>query len=359
VSVDLASERQTIEGLGGFGPARPWWEPGPWFDAAFVSTIVDDLGVSIVRTQAYWDGEPRNDDHDPDHFAMDGFDFSPTSDNGKQFPYLRELAGRGVRVVASVWTPPVWMKANPDDSLAVFCRGQCGGTLERRNVAELAEYLAAYVIALRDAAGVELYGLSIANEPLFANRFESCVYSAEGYSAALRAVGDRFERERLPTRLFGPEHMGAYEWNDSAGLFDALLDDPDTARHLDAYAVHGYLDGVAPDDGSAEGWTSMHRRAAGAGKGLWMSETSAERDRDWPVAWETALGLHRALAYGRVSAWIYWAFPELLFDDDGAPTPLYHLLKSWFRFVRPGFVEVAFHEPEQRSDAGILQRRTD
>ncbi len=341
ISVDLGVELQTIEGFGGFGPAKVWWDAGPWHDAAYLDLIVDDLGSTIVRTQLYWDGEPSNDDDDPRTFNWEGFDFGPESDNGKQFDFVRDLDARGdVKLIASVWTPPIWMKQNSDDSLAVFCRGQCGGNLNATLHDEFAEYLAAYVITMKERTGVDLWALSIQNELIFANPFESCVYDADQYAEVLKVVGARFASEGLSTRLFGPEHMGSFDWNTSTSLFSEILDDPDAAQYLDAYAVHGYLDGVNADDYDPAGWEAMHERVSTAGKQLWMTETSdGGNETTWSGAWAMAKHLHAALKYGRINAWVYWYFAGNIVEDDQG-LPLYHLFKGWYRNVRPGFVQV-------------------
>ena len=336
ITVNAGVTHQTIEGFGGFGAAEVWWEPGPWHDAAFIDLIINDMGSTIVRTQIYWDGEVSNDNGDPTTIDWSGFDFGPDSDNGRQFPYIRDLSAAGLdKLIASVWTPPLWMKLDADDSLGVFCEGQCGGRLNPTLREEFAEYLVAYVLRLKAETGVDLYALSIQNEPLFANPFESCVYTPEEYADTLRVVGARFEREGLSTRLFGPEHMGDFEWN--AGLLSAVFDDSEVSSHLPFYAVHSYLDGVSPDYGSAQGWTSFDARMP-VGKSLWMTEMSDYERTGWDRAFEMAKSVHLALKHGKVSAWVYWVYVDLV--QDARSTVLADALKGFFRHVRPGYVMV-------------------
>jgi O-glycosyl hydrolase len=346
VTVDLGTRFQTIEGLGGFGPKKLWWDKPPHFDEQYLDRIVGDLGTSVLRTQLYWDLEPANDDGDPRHLDVTKLSFGPDSDNGKQLPFLRALAARGVKLIASVWTPPVWMKLNPDDRLAPFCHGQCGGRLDPGKRDEFAEYLAAYVKLLKQKAGVDLYALSFANEPLFAQGFESCVYTEPDYARTLEVVGARFRAERLGTKLFGPEHMGSFKWNKA--FFERLLDDPEAARYLDIYAVHSYIDGVRADYGTADGWTRMAERVAAAGKPLWMTETSGY-DGSWAKAFETARALHLALRHGHVAGWVYWYYADNLFTK-GEPNPLFYALASYYRFIRPGATQVE----SRASDANVL-----
>jgi O-glycosyl hydrolase len=346
VVVDLGVRFQTIDGLGGFGPAKPWWEDPPHFDARYLDRIVGELGTSVVRTQLYWDFEPANDDDNPRHLEPGRFNLRPDSGNGKQLAFIRAVGARGVKVIASVWTPPVWMKRDPDDRPAPFCHGQCGGHLDPSMRDEFAEYLVAYVKMLKAETGVDLYALSLQNEPLFAEGYESCVYTEADYAATLKVVGARLHAERLKTKVFGPEHMGSFKWN--AAFFARLLDDSEAARDLDIYAVHSYLDGVSADYGSAEGWTRMSERVAAAGKPLWMTETSGY-DGSWGQAFETARGLHLALRYGHVEGWVYWYFAGNLLVK-GEPTPLFYALASYYRFVRPGAVQVA----SSAGDADVL-----
>lgn len=342
LTVDPSRTFQTIDGFGGFGGRSVFWEPGPYHDDAFLRTLVDDLGASIVRTQIYWDGEPENDDPDPRHLAWGKFDFGPKTYNGRQFPYLKALKQRGLsKLVATVFTPPLWMKQGVQNELAVFCEGQCGGRLDPLRREEFAEYLIAYVQTLRRETGIELYALSIQNEMLFANPFESCVYTPKAYADTLKVVSERFEQAGLQTRFFGPEHMGEFDWNRDSGLFAALLEDARVRPHLDIYAVHGYLDGFAPDLGSAEGWQRFARKAASHRIPLWMTETSDDQRSGWERAWAMATGLHLALAHGNVKAWLHFQFSEGRIVVDAKLTELGRAYKAWFRYIRPGATRVA------------------
>jgi glucuronoarabinoxylan endo-1,4-beta-xylanase len=337
ISVVLSEEHQTIDGFGGFGPRKVWWDPPPYYDRAYLDDVIDDLGTSILRTELHWDFEPANDNGDPDTFEWSGFRFGPDSSNGKQFAFIRDLRARGLdKLIASVWTPPIWMKLDPDDGLASYCKGQCGGRLNPTMREEFAEYLVAFVRRLKAETEVDLYGLSIQNEPLFANPFQSCVYSPADYAETLKVVGARFRREGLETKLFGPEHMGSVKWNQA--FFAELLDDADAAQYLDIYAVHGYLDGATPDYGSADGWVGLFERARAAGKSLWMTETS-DKQSGWRKAITTAKAMHLALKHGKINAWVYWYYADSIYDGDSR-TPLFDAFKQYYRFIRPGYVMV-------------------
>ncbi len=363
VSVDETVTHQTIEGFGGFGPKKVWWESGPYFDQEYLNQTIDNLGATIFRTQIYWDGEETNDNDDPNVINADGFDFGASSDNGKQFPFIEELNNRGAKIIATVWTPPVWMKLLDDeDRIPDQCyncnncpegdpgRQVCGGRLNPIYYEEFAEYLVAYVKAVKAGTGVDIFAISIQNEPYFANPFEANVMYADEYADVLKVVGERFEAEELTTRFFGPEHMAEWSWGVQKNYVNEILNDAEVAPHLDIYAVHGYVDGVAADYGNAEGWTELHNNITVAhGKSMWMTETSNSEESGYTLAFNMARALYLALKFGNISGWVYWYMAEAMIDDNKL-TPLGFAFKNFYRYVRPGAVRVN----AESNDADVL-----
>jgi len=271
ITVDKSVQYQTIEGFGGFGPKKVWWDSGPYYDAEYLNQTIDNLGVNIFRTQIYWDGEQSNDDSNPNTFNWAGFNFGPTSDNGKQFPFISALAAKGSKIIGTVWTPPLWMKLFTDSTripsqcyncnncaIGSPARKPCGGSLNPIYYSEFAEYLVAYVKTLKQQTGVDLYGISIQNEPWFANPFEATVVKPAEYADILKIVAQRFEAEGLTTKFFGPEHMAEWSWGIQTQYVNKILNDSTVKPYLDIYAVHSYVDGVTPDYGSAAGWTNLY-----------------------------------------------------------------------------------------------------
>ena len=349
ITIDLNIEYQTIDGFGGFGPKKVWWDSPPFYDEEYLDMILDDLGCTIVRTQLYWDFEEANDNDDPNLINWNGFNFGPNSDNGKQFPFIMALRDRGLdKFIASVWTPPVWMKLDPDDGLASFCNGQCGGRLNPELYEEFAEYIIAYIKMLKDETDVDLYAISLQNEPLFANPFESCVYKEAELAELVKVVGPRLRKEGLSTKIFGPEHMGSYSWE--LNFINELMARDSLAReNLDIFAVHGYLDGFSADYGKALGWTQLFNACTKYGKPIWMSETSDYETTGWDKAFKMARGLHLALKFGKISAWIYWYMSGDMLNDN-VPAPLYYVFKNYYRYIRPGYIQV----DSQSDDSEIL-----
>jgi glucuronoarabinoxylan endo-1,4-beta-xylanase len=379
IVVDLNKTYQTIDGFGGFGPKEVWWENGPYYDQEYLDQTIDNLGATIFRTQIYWDGETTNDNSDPKVINANGFNFSKTSDNGKQFSFIKDLHTRGARIIASVWTPPVWMKLFDDPArIPDNCyncnncpkgdarRQVCGGRLNPIYYEEFAEYLVAYVKALKQQTGVDLYGISIQNEPYFANPFEANVMKANEYADVLAVVGKRFDDEGLTTKFFGPEHMAEWSWGVQKNYVNELLNDAQVKPYLDIYAVHGYVDGVAADYGSAEGWTELYNNIKVAhGKSLWMTETSNSDESGYTLAFNMSRALYLALKFGNITGWVYWYMSGSMIEDNKL-TPLGYAFKNYYRFIRPGSIRLdatsddnevltlAFKNPETEAVTVIL-----
>jgi glucuronoarabinoxylan endo-1,4-beta-xylanase len=364
VTINLNTEYQTIEGFGGFGAKKVWWESPPFYDQEYIKQVVDSLGSSYIRTQIYWDGEPVNDNDDPLVTDYSKFNFSATSDNGKQFAFLHDIGAKNVKVLATVWTPPIWMKgldefygtffdsparrrpSNADlNTQCSWCGGstgcqQVGGWLKPEYYSEFAEYLVAYVKTVKENTGVDVWAINIQNEPYFANPFESCVVLPSEYAEIIKVVGKRFADEGLSTRLFGPEHMGEVTWGVNNEYIKEILEDPDVKQYLEFYAVHSYVDGVAADYGSAEGWTTLHDKITVAhGKQLWMTETSDFDKTGFDLGFSMAKSLYLGLKFGQISGWVYWAMADVVIKDNKL-TPLGRSFQQYYRFLRPGTIMI-------------------
>jgi O-glycosyl hydrolase len=359
ISVDVDQEAQTIAGFGAFGGIKAYWLPPPFHTEAFIDYFLDDMGSTIVRTNIFWDLEPTNDNASPYDLDLSKFNYQAGSNLANQLPYYKALKDAGLKkLVATSWTPPVWMKLLDDpDRIPDECyncnncpvgdpnRRVCGGRLNPLYYQEFAEYLIAYVRILKQEIDVDLYAINIQNEPYFANPFEANVVLPDEFADILRIVGQRFRQEGLSTKIFGPEHMAEWSWGVQQNYVLQVLEDATVAPYLDIYAVHSYVDGVAPDYGSAEGWSALRQNiTVNHGKPLWMTETSG-----YPQTFEGAMNLAKsiylALRFGNVSSWVYWGISgdpgsEFALMANGIPTPLYYASKQFYKFVTPGSIRV-------------------
>ena len=252
VAITLNSDRlyQRIDGFGAFGSAIvPWDRRRHHYSSRFIDDVLNDLGLTITRTQVptsleiendnQRSGKNRTEQYDQFTTALDqngiayahpgklnlkGFNLdrfpSPNSVLAEHRPliyeaeYLEVLNAQAsatkvsLKTVASVWSPPWWMKyvAAYFGTDAYWNRLSDGvqGDLPRMHE-EFAEYCVAYVKLLERATrpaggevgdGTHIYAFSPQNEPAFGQMYASAVYSAEQYKEMLKAVGQRFKQER-------------------------------------------------------------------------------------------------------------------------------------------------------------------
>src|SRR5210317_416810 len=118
--------------------------------------------------------------------------FSIEHDREFRIPFTKkaiEAAGGTLLMYASPWSPPAFMKTN-NNMLQ-------GGKLKREFYPAWASYYAKFIKAY-EAEGVAIWGLSIQNEPMAVQRWESCIYTAEDERDFLRDhLGPTLEKEGL------------------------------------------------------------------------------------------------------------------------------------------------------------------
>jgi glucosylceramidase len=107
----------------------------------------------------------------PDDLALASFDIE--RDRRALLPFIRaaqRTAGRPLRLLASPWSPPAWMKTNG--------RMDDGGRLKPECRQAWAQCFVRFIRAYA-AEGVPIWGVTVQNEPMARQRWESCLYSAE------------------------------------------------------------------------------------------------------------------------------------------------------------------------------------
>ncbi len=163
-------------------------------------------------------------------------------------PMIREaLAIKGaqqdgdLRIVASAWTAPPWMKDIEDwYSLSDWEKRieGTGGRLKDEHVPTYAEYLVRYLDAYA-AEGVDIWGLTPVNEPHGnSGSWESMHFTAETQNAfikhhlgpALHASG----HEDVRLLIYDQNRDHLEHWT------DVILADPETAPYVYGTAVHWY-----------------------------------------------------------------------------------------------------------------------
>lgn len=370
---------QTIEGFGGHGGFANWYN-----SPVFTNLLLNDMGLTILRTNIPPSLESVNDDNDPNHFNWEGFKLNGSDGEkflGIRLDYLKTMtAGGNVKIISTVWSPPGWMKksgqadgkreATPDP-YSTDC------ALKDNMFDEFAEFIVAYILLMKQEAGIDVYAISVQNEPAFEEPYHSCVYSPNKLANLVAVVGARIEKDGLATKIFAAEDLGYH--SRVMSFLNACMDNPDARKYIGANAVHGYdLDGKTGQGYQASQWQELYETGAKYDIPLWMTETSGYAN-DWAGALKMAQAIHFGLYYGKISAWVHWSLSVSENNPDSYPyglilglnrlTARYNVSKQYYKFIRPGMVQragsafdedvliAAFQQPESDQWAIVLINR--
>jgi O-glycosyl hydrolase len=216
---------------------------------------------------------------------------------------------------------------------------------------EFAEECVAYIKIIKQQTGLDVFALSIQNEPRFSQFYSSCVYNGASLRDVIKVVGKRFKDEGITTKLFMPEDVGYLQGVES--MVKPTLDDPVARDYVSIIAVHGYdLDGVTPGSTSAQTWQTMYSWGAPYNKPLWMTETSGYKNT-MEGAMDLAKAMYTAIKFGNVSAWLFWSLSTTNLDEyslmstSGAKSKRYYVSKNFYRYTRPGAERIDASAPDE------------
>lgn len=230
--------------------------------------------------------------------------FSIEHDERYRLPLLRAAlaaAGGKLTVFASPWSPPAWMKDN-GSMLG-------GGGLKPEFAASWANYMVAFVRAY-EKAGVPLWGLTVQNEPLAAQLWESCLFSAEEERDFVRdLLGPALARAGLgDLRLMIWDHNRTLMYPRVA----TVLGDPAAAKYVWGVGFHWY--------GNASYDNVRRLKEAYPATHLLMTEGclhpfDAARLGEWQWGETYGTSILRDLENG-AEGWTDW---NILLDERGGP----------------------------------------
>ncbi|MDT5268388.1 MAG: glucosylceramidase [Acidobacteriota bacterium] len=158
--------------------------------------------------------------------------FSVAHDRRFRLPFIKRAlaaAGGQLSIFASPWSPPAFMKDN-NDMLH-------GGKLKPEFYQAWADYYTKFIKAYQ-GEGVPIWGVTIQNEPMATQRWESCIYTAEE------------ERDFLKNYLGPTMHKAGLGdkkiivWDHNRDLIyqrvGTMLSDPEAAKYVWGIGYHWY-----------------------------------------------------------------------------------------------------------------------
>lgn len=99
--------------------------------------------------------------------------FSVARDQQALIPFIKaaqQAAGRPIKLLASPWSPPAWMKTTGQMNQGGTLKAECRPAWARCYV----RFIEAYA-----KEGIPIWGVSVQNEPMATQPWDSCLYTAE------------------------------------------------------------------------------------------------------------------------------------------------------------------------------------
>src|ERR1700722_10876811 len=303
-TINFGTTFQTIRGFGG---ATAWM---PALSSTQANTLFgtgnNQLGLSLLRVRI-----------DPSSTT------GGESNWGTELTNAQEATALGANVIATPWTPPaVWKSSN----------STVEGSLNTSEYANYASYLESFVTFMKNG-GVNLYGISMQNEPDANVTYESCVWTGaqmDTWVANNSSV--------LTTKLMMPESESF-----TTSYSDPALDDTNAVGHIGIIAGHIY--GVSP---------SYYTNAENKGKEVWMTEHYLSPSGSQPAigdAIAAAEEIHNSMTTAQYNAYVWWWVADWnpgsgvtnygLIDTNSNPTYYGYALAQFSKFVRPGYVRAS------------------
>ncbi len=158
--------------------------------------------------------------------------FSIAHDKKYKIPFIKEAmqaAGGKLTFFASPWSPPAFMKTN-NNVLQ-------GGKLKKGFYQSWADYFSKFIKAYK-AEGIPVWGVTIQNEPMATQRWESCIYTDEEERDFLKNnLGPTLQKDGLGSvKIIGWDHNRDLLYQRAS----TLLNDPEAAKYLWGIGFHWY-----------------------------------------------------------------------------------------------------------------------
>jgi glucosylceramidase len=160
-------------------------------------------------------------------------DFSIEKDKKFRIPFIKEAmktSGNQITFFASPWSPPAWMKSNNH-----MLRG---GKLLPQYHQAWANYYVRFMKEYKNE-GIPMWGLTVQNEPMAVQTWESCIYTA----AEERDFVKNYLGPTLAKSEFNDTKL--IIWDHNRGVMyqraQTVLDDKDAAKYVWGTGFHWYV----------------------------------------------------------------------------------------------------------------------
>ena len=277
--------------------------------------------------------------------------FSIDRDRQRLIPYIKtaKLIQPKLKVWASPWCPPSWMKTNnhyacrADQEVNDLSEDKQGQEMEDQFITDqqtfsaYALYLSKFVEAYQKA-GIDLYAIHVQNEPNSCQNFPSCVWTPQSLATFIgQYLGPQFEQDHPNTEIW----LGTIE-RPQAERVDTVLQNKDAKKYLTGVGFQWAGKGVIPH---------VHKNYPEMK--LMQTETECgDGSNDWK-AMEHTFSLMKHYFKNGANAYMYW---NMVLDNTGKSqwgwkqnsmvtitkdhrvvyNPEFYLMKHFSSFIEPG-----------------------
>jgi len=308
----------------------------------------DGIGYNIIRTSIH-----SSDFGLGSHTYIEEGDaelktFSIDKDKEKRIPFIKQaidLIGEDLVFYASPWSPPAFMKTN-NNMLQ-------GGKLLPEYRQNWADYYVKFIEAY-EAEGIPVWGLTIQNEPMAVQRWESCIYTAEEERDFLKNyLGPTLEKAGL-----GDKNIIVWDHNRDliTDRANTIFEDPEASKYAWGIGFHWY-----------ETWTGglpkydnlKNINESFPSKNMMFTEGCQENfDTERMFYWPNAERYGNSMINDFNSGVVGWTDWNILLDERGGPnhvenfcfapvhavtktgeliyTPTYYYIGHFSKFIEPG-----------------------
>lgn len=274
--------------------------------------------------------------------------FNLEHDMQYRIPFIKQsiaAAGGKLTLYVSPWSPPSWMKDN--NSMLQ------GGKLKPGSMQTWANYYVKFIKAY-EKLGIPVWGLSVQNEPMAKQRWESCIYTADEERDFIKNfLGPTLAKNGLAgKKLIAWDHNRDLMYQRAS----VILNDPAAAKYVWGIGFHWY-----------ETWTGGPMQfdnlrlvnQAFPGKALIFTEGCKEKfDMDSVYNWSLGERYGNSMINDFNNGTVAWTDWNILLDEKGGPnhvgnfcfapihadtrsgkliyTNAYYYIGHFSKFIRPG-----------------------
>jgi glucuronoarabinoxylan endo-1,4-beta-xylanase len=297
-TVDWNDVHQRIDGFG----ASSAWDGNTWSAAEadlFFSTN-NGCGLSLLRSR----------------IAPNGTTVESS--------IMQMAQARGARVWSTPWSPPIIYKDTNSVNGGDFVSSPA-------NYQGYANQLAGYVASMKNTYGVNLYAVSVQNEPDVAQTYESCLWTSQQIHDFVPYLSSALSNNNVAsTKIMLAEDEG-WQWNLAATAMNDIV----TSNLVGVLAAHNYGSSATP----------VTQFGNPCPKPLWETEHYFGADDSITNGVALAQEIYSFMTLAQANAYHYWWLEgsgtgSLVGDSWTTPAKRIFVMGNFSRFVRPNFYRI-------------------